>query len=247
MGEGTERASNFLPRLDQAPRSNAEVDRSVITITAPASVAADQFRALYFRLERLKQVRPLKLLAITSAVAGEGKTLTAVNLALAAARANADRRVLLVDADLRRGQVAELLGFRRTPGLKELLEDEVEIGYALRRFQGERLVVVPCGATSTEPTGALASQGMRKLLESVRAHFDEVYLDVPPVLPFADAAIVGGLADGVLLVIRANHTPARHVRQAVETLAGAPIVGCVLNRLEPVDAGYRGWKEPRVR
>jgi len=245
MGEGTERAGNFLPRLDRDPYASAAVDGNVVTLTAPASVAADQFRTLYFRLERLKQVRPLKLVAITSAISGEGKTVTAVNLALAAARAGPDRRVLLLDADLRRGRVAEMLGIRRSPGLKELLAGEAEIRDAVRRFQGERLAVVPCGAVAEEPTGALASPAMRALLERVRGHFDEVYLDVPPVLPFADAAIVGGLADGVLLVIRASHTPARHVHQAVETLAGAPIVGCVLNQSKPADAGYRGWKEPR--
>jgi Mrp family chromosome partitioning ATPase len=79
----------------------------------------------------------------------------------------------------------------------------------------------------------------------VRDHFDEVYIDAPPTLPFADAAILGAQADGVLMVIRANQTSARHVRTAVEMLAGAPIVGCVLNGSDQAQASYLSWKEPR--
>ena len=242
MGETMERAGNFLPRLDQDPFASAGVDHNVVTLTAPASAAAEQFRTLYFRLERLKQLRPLKVVSVTSALPGEGKTVTALNLALTAARASLDRRILLIDADLRRGAVAGLLGIRSTPGLRELLEGEAEIRDVLRRFQGERLAVIPCGGASAEPTHALASARMRQLLERVRGHFDEVYVDLPPTLPFADAAILGSLSDGVLMVIRANQTSARYVHQAVEMLAGAPVVGCVLNGSEQTQATSTAWK-----
>jgi capsular exopolysaccharide synthesis family protein len=224
-----DRAGNFLPRLDGDPYSGRGVDRNVVALTAPASAAAEQFRTLYFRLERLRRVRPAKVVAITSAVEGEGKTLTALNLALTAARATIDRRVLLVDADLRLGQVAELLGVPNTPGLKEVLEGGAEARDVVRRFQGERLAVVPSGGPAAEPTQLLASPRMHALLGRIREHFDEAYLDLPPTLPFADAAILGAMADGVLLVIRAGQTPAPQVYQAIEHLAGAPIVGCVLN------------------
>lgn len=245
MEETMERTGNFLPRLDQDPFSSAGVDRNVVTLTAPASVAAEQFRTLYFRLERLKQLRPLKVVSVTSAVPGEGKTLTALNLALTAARASLDRRILLIDADLRRGSVAGLLGIKSTPGLRELLDGEAEVKDVVRRFQGERLAVVPCGGASAEPTHALASGRMRQLLDRVRDHFDEVYVDLPPTLPFADAAILGSLSDGVLMVIRANQTSTRHVRSAVEMLAGAPVVGCVLNGSDEAQAGYLAWKESK--
>ena len=77
----------------------------MVSLTAPASSAAEQYRSLYYRLERMRELRPLKVVGITSAMPGEGKTVTTVNLALAAARANPERRILLIDADLRRGQV----------------------------------------------------------------------------------------------------------------------------------------------
>lgn len=245
MEETMERAGNFLPRLDGDPYSSTEVDRNVVTLTAPASMAAEQFRTLYFRLERLRQVRPMRVVAVTSAVEGEGKTLTALNLALTAARATMDRRVLLVDADLRRGQVAERLGVRSIPGLKEILDGDSDAHEVVRRFQGERLAVMPSGKTASEPTQLLASPRMRTLLSRIREHFDEVYLDLPPTLPFADAAILGGMADGVLLVIRAGQTPASHVHQAIEHLAGAPIVGCVLNGAESAALQYQRKDQKR--
>src|SRR5512140_82903 len=117
MDEQMERAGNFLPRVDEeeVSRSN-EVDRRVVTLTAPASAAAEQYRTLYYRLERMRELRPMKVISFTSALPGEGKTLTAVNVALTSARANPDRRILLVDADLRCSQVGATLGLVAKPG-----------------------------------------------------------------------------------------------------------------------------------
>ncbi|XXF80866.1 CpsD/CapB family tyrosine-protein kinase [Myxococcaceae bacterium GXIMD 01537] len=232
MDRTMERAGNFLPRVDE-PAGNANaVDQRVVTLTAPASVAAEQYRTLYYRLERMRAARPMKVIALTSAMAGEGKTVTAVNLALAAARANPDRRILLIDADLRRSQVAAVLGIRGKQGLAQLLGGECEVRDVLRRFNSTRLAVIPAGATPEEPTQVLASPRMKQFLQAVREGFEEVYVDLPPVLPFADAGILGHLADGVLVVIRANATPLRAVNHAVEQLGGAPLLGCVLNGAE---------------
>src|SRR5579859_4176213 len=121
MDQTMERAENFLSRVDEGGQPRNEVDRRLVTLTAPASVAAEQYRTLYYRLGRMRDLRPLKLVAFTSALPGEGKTVTAVNLALTAARANPEARVLLIDGDLRRSQVAKVLGVRGSPGLAELL------------------------------------------------------------------------------------------------------------------------------
>jgi len=123
-GTNEERAETFLRRTDTSSVSHAPVNDRVVSLTAPGSVAAEQYRSLYYRLERLREQRPMRLVALTSALAGEGKTVTAVNLALTSARANPDRRILLIDADLRGGQVAELLAFRARPGLSELLQGD---------------------------------------------------------------------------------------------------------------------------
>jgi protein-tyrosine kinase len=102
----------------------------------------------------------------------------------------------------------------------------------IRRFHGTRLAVIPAGSTPEEPTQVLASLRMKQFLQAVRENFEEVYIDLPPTLPFADAAILGHQMDGVLMVVRANVTPIRAVNQAVEQLGGAPILGSVLNGAE---------------
>src|SRR6478672_7420943 len=205
MNQELERAGNFLPRVDKAEGLN-EVDKRVVSLTAPASAAAEQYRTLYYRLERMRELRPMKVVAVTSSVPGEGKTVTAVNLALTAARANRDKRILLIDADLRRSQVADVLGIKGKPGLTEVLEGDAQLQDAIRRFQSNTLMVLPAGGMCEEPTEALASQRMKVLLKRLREAFDEVYVDLPPTLPFADASILGMQADGVMMVIRANQT-----------------------------------------
>lgn len=229
MNQSLEQASNFLSRADDGPLSPNVVDRRLVTLTAPASAAAEQYRTLYYRLERMRELKPLKLLAFTSALPGEGKTVTAVNLALTSARANPGRRVLLVDADLRRSQVASYLGIRSRPGLSELLSGECEAKQAIRRFRQGQLLALPAGQASEEPGQLLAGARMKQLVHALRQGFDEVYLDLPPVLPFADAAILSPLADGLVMVIRARVTSHRQVQQAMEQLSGVPWVGCVLN------------------
>lgn len=232
MDQTMERAGNFLPRVDESAGNPNAVDRRVVTLTAPASMAAEQYRSLYYRLERMREVKPMKVIAFTSAMPGEGKTVTSVNLALAAARANNERRILLIDADLRRSQVAGMLGIRGKVGLAELLAGECEVRDVVRRFHATKLAVIPAGNTPEEPTQVLASGRMKQFLQAVRDNFDEVYIDLPPTLPFADAPILAHLADGVLVVVRANVTPTKAVNQAVEQLGGAPILGCVLNGAE---------------
>lgn len=238
MDQTMERAGNFLPRVDETNEQRNEVDRRVVSLTAPASGAAEQYRTLYYRVERMREERTMKVVALTSAMPGEGKTMTSVNLALTAARSAPDRRILLLDADMRRSQVASMLGIKAKPGLAELLAGECQLGEAVRRFRSTRLAIIPAGATPEEPTQLLASRGMKELLRALRDNFDEIYIDLPPTLPFADAALVAGQSDGVLMVIRANRTTAQDVSHAVEHLAGSRLVGCVLNGAGPQSAPY---------
>ncbi|MGQ0507906.1 MAG: CpsD/CapB family tyrosine-protein kinase, partial [Myxococcaceae bacterium] len=206
MEENLERANNFVQRAEPDALERNHVDPRVVTLTAPASIAAEQYRTLYYRMERMRELRPMKVIAFTSALPGEGKTMTAVNLALASARANPERRILLIDADMRRSSVAEYLGVRSRPGLSEVIAGECDIRDAVRRFKSTRLALIPGGREADEATQVLASARMRELLKRVRESFDEVYVDLPPTLPFADASIFGHQSDAVVLVIRAGVT-----------------------------------------
>lgn len=216
---------------------NDAVDTRLVTLTAPMSAAAEQFRMLHLRLDRMRASRPLAVVAVTSAVAGEGKSLTVANLAACAARRG--RRVALVDCDLRRPRVGDLLGLADGPGLGAILggrarfEDAVRIGPA-------GLTVLPGGEGPDDPSGLFQGPAFRQVIDRLRQTCQEIYLDLPPVLPFADAPSAASLADGVVLVVRGQKTPAAEAVEAVDQLAGAPLIGCVLTGCGS-DAAYRRY------
>lgn len=242
-GRGQEGRAHAV-RADEAMQLSQQVDKSMVTLTAPSSSAAEQYRTLFYRLERMREMRPMKVVSFTSAMPGEGKSVTAINLALSSARANPDRRILLIDADLRCSQVAEYLGIRSQPGLAELLAGKADIQDVVRRFRSSSLAVIPGGSPPAEPTQLLASPQMKQLVKGLRDNFDEIYIDLPPALPFADSPILAAQCDGVVVVIRAYVTSSQRVTQTLETLAGAPVIGCILNGAEiqsvPYLKGYSG-------
>jgi capsular exopolysaccharide synthesis family protein len=222
---------------------DGSVDPRVVTITDPGGAAAEQFRLLHLRLDRFRAQRPLAVIALTSAVAGEGKTMTAVNLAACATRRN--RRVALVDCDLRRPRIAGLFGIEDPgPGLAGILTGRARLEDAIR-IGPERLSIVPAGEATDDPGGLFAGEGLRKALEKLRATFDEIYLDLPPTLPFADAVAAASAADGVVVVVRNAETRAELVDEAVGSLQGAPLLGCVLTGCDEGASAYRTYYRRR--
>ncbi len=244
MDEEMRKAGNFLPAPEEGAergrRANLPANRGpgLVALTAPASVAAEQYRVLYHRIERLRQGREMKVVTLTSAVAGEGKSLTAANLALVAAASDPRRRVLLVDGDLRRPRLGALLDVEERPGLGEFLAGEALLPEVVRKAPGSPLQVIPAGAPREDAGRLLSGQTMRLLLEQARTHWDEIYLDASPVLPVADGALLAGLGDGVVLVVKAGATSRGLVARAIETLAGARLLGCVLNGVEAGEVPY---------
>jgi capsular exopolysaccharide synthesis family protein len=166
---------------------------------------------------------------VTSAAPGEGKTVTATNLAIILAREG--MRVLLVDCDLRRARLHRLLGVPRQPGLAQLLRSSSMPPGAICATAVPGLFVLPGGAPDASSGELLASSVMRKLLGTLTSQFDIVVIDSPPVLSLADASILGALADAVLLVVRAGQTDRGAAQEAAVQLAGvgSVILGTVLN------------------
>jgi capsular exopolysaccharide synthesis family protein len=226
----------FLERIEAGGEGEVRVDDRLVALTDPYGPAAEQYRML---LHRLRHARSLRdniaggvVVAVTSTVRGEGVSITAANLALTAARAGGSR-VALVDCDLRRGSASQLFGMGARAGLSEVLSGKSEIGEALGNFHEGHLAIIPAGKPPAESAALLASPRFVQTLQLLRSLFDEIYLDVPPALATADAAVVAHKADGVVMVVRAESTPREQVASAIRTLAGAPMWGMVLNGVEP--------------
>ena len=170
------------------------------------------------------------VVVVTSALAGEGKTTTALDLARSLA--GTGEQVLLVEADLRRPGLGASLGLEGGPGLSEVLAGRAEVADALRPGGLDGLQVLPAGSVPPNPSELLGSPPMADLVDTLRTRFDTVLLDAPPVLPVTDSVVVAAVTDGVLLLVRWGRTGRTEVAEAVAMLerGGVPVLGGVLTR-----------------
>jgi len=201
-----------------------------VALAAPESLAAEQFRMLLARLDRASSVRPLRTVAISSCARREGRSTTALNLALTAARDG--REAVLVECDLRRPTLAAQLELAPRAGLAEVVEGKADLAQALVRVNG---LAVLCAGEARDPGAVWRSPRLATTLDALRASYPLVLLDAPPALAFSDASRLAAAADGVVLVVRAGETPREVVRLAVDALA-EKVVGIVLNGVE--ENGY---------
>jgi capsular exopolysaccharide synthesis family protein len=202
----------------------------LVAATAPQSLAAEHYRLLRTRLKRAENGRAIRSIVVTSPSKGDGKSLTAANLALAMAQ-EFHQRVLLVDADFRRASVARLFGLRESPGLADVLLG-VDLDGALVSLPEQRLTVLPAGTLPAHPAELLGSAGMRRVLDTLRTRFDRILIDTPPVAPVADVHVLAPMADGVLLIVRAGVTGKPEIERALAGLDAGKVLGLVLNDAE---------------
>jgi len=215
-------------------------DPMLVAAVASHALAAEQYRTLRTRLVLLEEGRARRVLLVTSPAKGDGKSITAANLALTMAQ-EFNRKVVLVDADLRRPTLHALLGIPQQPGLVDVLGGDASLQDALVELPDVHLAVVPAGQPPVQPAELLGSTGMRRLLESLRSRFDRVIIDMPPVVPLADVGVLAPQCDGVLLVVRAGVTPKPLIERALGTFDPERLLGVVLNESgagEP-EYGYR--------
>lgn len=207
----------------------------IATTAGRQSVRAENFRHLRANLQFAQIDGQQRVIAVTSAVPGEGKTTVALNIANTLAEAGF--RVCLVDADLRRSKVAEKLGLVGSVGLTSLFLQRIPLADALQSA-GPNLSVLAAGPKPPNPSELLASELFSGVINALTSQFDYIIVDTAPVLPVADGAEVASLADGTLVVARYNKTTDNQVRRTAEALrrVDATILGIVLNRL-PQKAG----------
>jgi capsular exopolysaccharide synthesis family protein len=225
------------------PIRRGEIAEQLVSLLAPSSFAADQYRTLRHGVERLRRESGLQVLAMTSPTPGDGKTVTTLNLAGALAQGY-NARVLVVDADLRRPSVAKYLGLdaQSSPGLSDVLLDPAyDLRHVVRRLEGFNLSVVPSGAAQNAPYELLNSARLENFLKEARELFDCVLVDTPPLVPLPDCRLIGKWVDGFLLIVGAHKTPRRLVADALDLLDPAKVIGLVFNGDRRPFSSYYGF------
>lgn len=204
---------------------------------------SEQLRTLRSRLYQVRDRMPLKTLLITSALPGEGKTFVTANLAHSFVRQH-ERRILLIDADLRRSHLHQILGAPGEPGLTDYLLGQADEKSIVQRGALENLFLIPGGKAVSNPAELLASARMKQLIERMAPLFDWVVLDSPPVIPVSDPSLLADLCNGVLLVVRSGATPLDAALRASQELREKRVVGVVLNWADArsgADHSYYGY------
>ena len=219
------------------PIEGGQVDPHIVAYHHPHSHLTESFRRLKAMIQGIAPDDPLQTIVMTSAGKGEGKSTTALNLAVVMCQ-DFDRRVAIVDADLRRPRIHRLLGLTPRRGLSDVLGGEALLDDIVVTNSIPRLNVIPGGHSSKSPAEMLASTRMQAVIEDLRDRFDFIIFDTPPVLTVADAIVLGPLTDGVILVIQAGKIRKRPVQRAVELLHNSTVHGFVLNRGDLVLSHY---------
>lgn len=201
----------------------------IVLDTAVSSQSREQYRRLAASLHHAQAVSGIKVVMVTSAGVGEGKTLTASNVAMTLSESY-KKEVLLVDADFRRPSVHAVFGIPPYPGLAESLTAEQTEKIRVR-LVSSGLGVLTGGRPTSDPIAALTSERMRQLVQEARATFDWIILDTPPVALLTDASLVSAMTDGALIVVKAGETPWDLVDRAVQAVGRERTLGVVLNRV----------------
>jgi len=215
------------------------LERLVVAETMESFVR-EQYRKLAAVLHQHQEARHVGIVMIASAAPAEGKSLTAANLALTLSESYR-RRVLLIDADLRRPMLHHIFNVPKAAGLNEGLKSAAEIRLPIVRISPQ-LWLLPGGSPDADPLGGLTSDRMHRLIAEARTEFDWVILDTPPVTLLPDAKLVVSMADAAVLVIKAGSTPCALAQRTIDAIGRERIVGVVLNQSSAkagaVDYGY---------
>jgi capsular exopolysaccharide synthesis family protein len=201
----------------------------LVVLPGMDAAAIKQYQSLGDALQQVQGERAVKSVMITSAIPGEGKTLTAVNLALILSEFQG-KRVLLVDVDLRQPRIHELFQVSAHTGLKDVLRSRSERKLPIIELT-RKLALLPAGRP--EPTAMLDAPRIREVLADASASFDWVIVDGPPVTLLPDANLLGAQFDAAILVIEAGKTPNHLVERAVDGIGRDRLIGVVLNRAHP--------------
>jgi polysaccharide biosynthesis transport protein len=223
--------------LKKLPRNNPNA-RALICYLEPQSEIAEAYRALRTSILLSSVPEPPRSILVTSSVPQDGKTMTCLNIAIVMAQQG--KRILLVDADMRRPGIHTAFGLKGRVGLSNILTGGAKIGDAIQATVQPNLFIIPAGLVPPDPSELLSSSLMQDLLKQWGEEYDHVIVDSPPVISVTDAVLLSVQTDAVLLIIRSGHTTAAHVRRTRNLLQSvkASVLGVVVNAADLTSPDY---------
>jgi capsular exopolysaccharide synthesis family protein len=225
-------------RLEVFQGYGMQADGKLVVMPTVPAAAVEQYRRLAASLHYTRLEKNTKVVMVTSASPGEGKTLTSTNLALTLSQSYR-RRVLLIDADLRRPSIHQIFKVPNVLGLSDALKSNEDEKLSVVEVS-EFLTVLPAGRPDPDPMSSLTSERMARILREAAAHYDWVLIDTPPVGFLSDAKLLVAKVDVAVFVVRAGKSPYRLIQRALDAVGRNRIMGVVLNAVdENIDvAGY---------
>lgn len=238
MGGGISHEEHSVEVEEHSPEESS-IDQRLVALLDPGSSAAEQFRKLRTSILEHSNSNPPRCILITSSVPGEGKTVTAVNLAISLAR-GVDEHVLLIDADLRRPGLHKCLGLNPGSGLSDYLTDNIELSDLLIKTAIPKLTFLPAGPVSDKASELFFSDKMRNLIEEARSRYEDRYIiiDSTPAMGTSEPDILSRQVDGVIFVIKAGKTPREVIKRSLLSLDKEKILGVVFNDVDFRTTGY---------
>ena len=231
------RCIGMLPAAKGFQKGGKKQRCPIITDRGDNPGFSEAVRLMRIRIERELREHNRKVLLVSSANPGEGKTTVATNLAIALAKKG--KRTLLIDCDLRNPSVAYILGSQKLPGLSEYLSGKIAVDKIIHRQKDSNFYVVFAGSAVSNTAGLLSKAEMTYLIQVARKVFDYVILDTPPCSMLADASEVAELADCALYTIRQDYAPKAQILEGVQLLSDSnlPLIGCVMNYMKRITSG----------
>lgn len=212
--------------------------KEIIALYNPRSPITESYRMLRTNIQYSSLDKPIKTIVVTSTGPSEGKTITAANLAVVMAQGGS--KVLIIDADLRRPAIDKVFGVNNKVGLTNLLVENKKFEEIVQRDDVEGLDLIPSGPIPPNPAELLGSQKFKNFLNLISQSYDYIIIDTPPCGSLTDAAIIGRIVDGVILVAAAGEVQIEAIQQAKENLqkVNANIIGVVLNKVKRQTSSY---------
>jgi len=216
-------------------KSSEKLPKSIekIAQTNPMSSISEAYRSIRTSLLLSSPESPPQLILVTSSQPYEGKTATAVNLAITLT--HLDKMVLLLEADLRKPKLSRIFNIKKDPGLTNFLTQNIDMATVIKKTDISNLFIITSGKSPPNPSELLSSSKFNDLLKDCRSPFSHIIIDSPPILPFTDAQLLADKVDRVILVVKGADTPREAVMMGKEKLDNAKIVGVVLNNLDVIE------------